>query len=146
MNPSSSVRQQLVLWSLVLGLWLLLVLAFAGQLFFTGNVPWSEAVVISLRDWYPWLLFGPIVVWLALRFPLERDRWQVSIPVHILGCAAAVLLYGLMVPRGPAGRPLSGGPASRFRGARSNARLSLRKTGRREPDRRGAANCRRKAR
>ena len=72
--------------------------------------------MISLRDWYPWLLFGPIVVWLALRFPLERDRWQVSIPVHILGCAAAVLLYGLMVPRGPAGRPLSGGPASRFRG------------------------------
>lgn len=118
MNPTNSVRQQLTFWSLIFGLWTLLVLAFAGQLYFTGNIPWSEAALISLRDWYPWLLLGPAVAWVALHFPLERHRLRLSIPVHILGCIAAVFFYGLMVPRPPIGRGPAGGggPQMRLRG------------------------------
>jgi hypothetical protein len=49
----SAIREQLYLWALVLGLWALLVLAFAGQLLFTANLPASEALRLSLRDWFP---------------------------------------------------------------------------------------------
>lgn len=120
MKASGATRQQVLLWGLILGLWALLVAAFAGQLYFTGNLPWSEALLASLRDWYPWLLLGPIVGWLATAFPLERQRLMSSIPVHVVSCILTVFLYGLMVPRPPIGMgrggPLGGGPPYRFRG------------------------------
>ena len=95
-----------------------MVLAFAGQLLLLGSVTWTQALLFSLRDWYPWLLLGPLAVWLALRFPLERHKLAVSIPIHALACIAAVIFYGLMVPRPlPGGRgPFGGGPQFRFRG------------------------------
>lgn len=121
MNPASTTRQQLLLWGLILGLWGLLVLVFAGQLYLSANLPWPEAILASLRDWYPWLLLGPIAAWLASTFPLERQRFKISVPIHVIGCIAAVFLYGLMVPRPPMGRggPLGaggGGPPFRWRG------------------------------
>ena len=61
MNRTVAIRQQLVLWTLVLALWALLVLAFAGQLVFTTQLPWMEAMRLSLRDWFPWALLAPLV-------------------------------------------------------------------------------------
>jgi len=48
------------------------VLAVAGQLVFTTELPWRQAFTISLRDWFPWVFLAPLVAWLAFRFPLER--------------------------------------------------------------------------
>jgi len=87
----SAIRQQLFLWALVLALWALLVLAFAGQLIFATNLPWPEAFRISLRDWFPWALLAPVTVWLASQFRLERGRWHVSVPVHLVACMLAVM-------------------------------------------------------
>lgn len=91
MNRTVAIRQQLVLWALVLGLWALLVLAFAGQLVFTTQLPWLEAMRLSLRDWFPWALLAPLVVWLASQFPLERGRLHLSVPIHLVACMLAVL-------------------------------------------------------
>jgi len=80
----SVIRQQLFLMGLVLALWALLVLAFAGQLIFATNLAWEEAFRISLRDWFPWALLAPLTVWLATRFRFERGQWLVSVPVHLV--------------------------------------------------------------
>ncbi|HWX19215.1 MAG TPA: histidine kinase [Candidatus Binatia bacterium] len=92
MNRSSAIRQQLVLWGLVLGLWCLLMLAFTGQLVFTGGLAWKQAFQAALHDWFPWALLAPAVVWLASRFPLERGKLVMSVPVHVVGCLVALVL------------------------------------------------------
>lgn len=92
MNRPGSRRQQLVIWGLILGLWALLVLTFAGQLVFANQLPWRHALALSLRDWLPWAVLAPAVAWLAAHFPFERSRLVVSIPVHLAGCMTAVLL------------------------------------------------------
>ena len=103
MNRPDAIRRQFVLWGLCLGLWWLVVLAFAGQLVAIGPLDWTEALERSLRDWLPWVILAPAVAWLALRFPLERQKLSLSIPVHLAGCVLAVLLCEL-APR-PAASP-----------------------------------------
>ncbi len=118
MNRSSAIRQQLALWGLILGLWCLLVLAFAGHLVFTNSVPWADALRLSVRDWFPWVVLGPVAAWLAFHFPFERRRLYLSIPIHVTACMLAVFFCELMSPRPPA--PLLGAPPRslqlRFRG------------------------------
>lgn len=92
MNRGQAIQSQLVLWALVLCLWALLVLAFAGHLVFANQLPWPDALRISLRDWYPWVLLAPLVVVLTNYFPLERGRLAVSGIVHIVACMLAVLV------------------------------------------------------
>jgi two-component system, LytTR family, sensor kinase len=117
MNRASAFREQLGIWGLILGLWLLLVLAFAGQLVFTNGLDWLTALTLSLRDWYPWAVLAPLAAWLAHRFPLERGRLAVSIPVHVAACMLAVLASEVLarpnVPPPRAGVP--GGPPWRGR-------------------------------
>jgi len=118
MKGSSAIREQFFLWALILGLWGLLVLAFAGQLVFTSPLPWQQALALALRDWLPWVPLAPAVAWLAFRFPIERRKLALSIPVHVLACMAAVLFCQFVARRDhPPPGPLPGGPRFRFRGA-----------------------------
>jgi len=119
MNRLAAIRQQFYLWALVLGLWALLVLAFAGQLVFTANIDWAEALRLSLRDWLPWAFLAPIAVWLSSQFPLVRGKLAVSVPVHLAACMLALLICELFAPAPPpvAGR-LPGMGQPRFPGER----------------------------
>lgn len=114
MNQSNTIRPQFVVWGLILGLWCLLVLAFAGQLVFTNSVPWLEALRLSLRDWFPWGVLSPLVAWVATRFPLERGKLHLSIPVHIVGCMLSVLFCELVARPLPQ-PPLPGPGTPQFR-------------------------------
>ncbi len=117
MNLPNSVKPRLVFWLLVLGLWGLLVLAFTGQLVFSRDVPWAQALRISLRDWFAWLFLAPAAAWLAFQFPLERGKFRISVPMHIAGCALAVLCYEVLVPFRPVQEGAPGlGPRLRYRG------------------------------
>ena len=95
------VRQQCLFWGLILGLWFLLVLAFAGQLMLTSNVAWQEAIALSLRDWFPWAILAPLVAWLAFKFPIERSQWALSVPVHIAACMLAVVACDFLARPAP---------------------------------------------
>src|SRR5882762_9972209 len=106
----SAIRRQLFLWALVLGLWALLVLAFAGQLIFATNLPWEEAFRLSLRDWFPWALLAPVTVWLATQFRFERGRWHLSLPVHLVACMLAVMFCERLVRPMPQQPNLPDGP------------------------------------
>ncbi len=118
MSLPNTFKQRLVFWLLVLGLWALLVLAFAGQLVFGRDVPWLQALRISVRDWFAWLFLAPAAAWLAFQFPLERGKFKLSVPIHIAGCLLAVLCYEVLLPvrLPPEGAPGLGGPRLRFRG------------------------------
>lgn len=46
---------------------------------------------VQLAGWLAWAALAPVVLWLRRRFPLERQHWLGSLPVHVLAC---VLLGG----------------------------------------------------
>jgi len=106
------IRQQLMFWGLILGLWFLLVLVFAGQLILTNNLAWQDAITLSLRDWFPWALLAPVVAWLSFKFPIERGQWALSVPVHIAACTLAVILCDFLAR--PATVPLGPPPGAGF--------------------------------
>lgn len=59
-------------------------------------IGWTEAVLSGFATWYPWLLLGPAIFWLARRFPLEPGRWGVSLLVHTPAGFAFGVLHGLL--------------------------------------------------
>ena len=59
-------------------------------------IDWREAVLSGFATWYPWLLLGPGVFWLANRFPLEPGRLGVSLLVHVPASFASGVLHGLL--------------------------------------------------
>jgi signal transduction histidine kinase len=118
MTVAGPLRNLLSWWLGSLLLWGLITLGFATQLVFAAGVEWQPALIASGREWAPWGIFSPLVVALALRFPFERQRWFLSLPVHILGCTAVVVASGLIsetlgntdAPLGPPWRRPFGGP------------------------------------
>ena len=107
MNRPGALRQQVVLWGILLGAWCLLVLAFAEQhvLMQSQRDPTfglAQGLKLSLSDWFPWLILAPIVAWLGFRFPLERHKLRLSVPVHVVGCILASIFCATFPhPGGP---------------------------------------------
>jgi signal transduction histidine kinase len=50
---------------------------------------------LNLGYWYAWAVLVPVVLFLARRFPFERDRWLRSVPVHLV--AILVLTFAHVV-------------------------------------------------
>ncbi|MFW6084870.1 MAG: sensor histidine kinase [Gemmatimonadota bacterium] len=74
----------------------LLKVALTGS----GNaLTWAEAAT-GWIDWYIWAALTPLVVWLALRFPITADGWPRTVSVHVLLAvvvsAVELGLYGLV--------------------------------------------------
>jgi LytS/YehU family sensor histidine kinase len=44
---------------------------------------WGEEFAEALADFYAWALLSPAILYLAARFPLQPNRWQRSLLVHI---------------------------------------------------------------
>lgn len=120
MTPPASTRHPLAIYGIVLGIWCLLLVAFAGQFVVTTGLS-SQAFRIALHNLLPWALLAPAAVWLTLTFPLERDRLARNVPVHLLGCALALAACGFIRALGP--QPLGppdgrlGAPMDRPEGA-----------------------------
>ena len=61
------------------------------QLFSQHPQPITTLAVLNFSFWYGWALLSPIVLWVARRFPLERDTWKRSAAVHF--GAVLVLIF-----------------------------------------------------
>ncbi|MFW6084516.1 MAG: sensor histidine kinase [Gemmatimonadota bacterium] len=75
----------------------LLKVALTGS----GQAPtWAEAAT-GWIDWYIWAALTPLVVWLALRFPITADDWARTVSLHVLLAlvvsAVELALFGLVV-------------------------------------------------
>jgi hypothetical protein len=88
-----------VLWAfLLLAFWTGLAVVFAVELYFAGfsgpiKLPWPDALRQALFDWLPWAVLSPIIIWLATRFRLAPQRWQRSLPIHLLACVIISIGY-----------------------------------------------------
>jgi two-component system, LytTR family, sensor kinase len=75
-------------WFGYFGLWTLLGLVFATQLFLAEqrfsphpSTGW-QALRSELPDWYLWGLLAIIVRALARRFRIDRSNWERAVPIH----------------------------------------------------------------
>ena len=84
----------LIVCGACLAFWTLLTLAMAGYFYLAVGFSWEQALRISMRDWAPWALLSPLVVWLTRRLPFERKMLMLSVPGHLAGCALAVAACG----------------------------------------------------
>ena len=73
----------------------------------------GQSALAAAPGWLFWGVAFPLVLWLARRFPLDRDRWRRSLPVHLaVGLALVVPHVLLTVYTGLAAFPQP--PESRF--------------------------------
>ena len=83
----------------IFGIATLLSLYSAFQAFqyvaFFAQRPTSIWLLLGLNSgyWYTWALLAPLVIWLARRFPLDRDSWKRSLPVHLVAIVAVTLAH-----------------------------------------------------
>ena len=53
--------------------------------------------VLNFSFWYGWALLAPVVLWVARRFPLERDTWKRSAAVHIVAVLVLIFVHVALV-------------------------------------------------
>lgn len=98
------------LWArlgLIWGVWTIVGLFFTSQIYLTyiyseHPVPLSKALFSQLTTAYLGALITPLVLWLAGRFRIERQRWLRSLLIHVLASAAIAIIlssvhYSVMV-------------------------------------------------
>ncbi|HEY0320721.1 MAG TPA: histidine kinase [Pyrinomonadaceae bacterium] len=75
--------------ALIWGVWTLIGLVFTGQFYFSmyrsdRPVEWSYAIYLQMTWAYLWALVTPLILWVAGRFPFERQYWGRSLSAHVL--------------------------------------------------------------
>jgi signal transduction histidine kinase len=58
--------------------------------------PFGLLFVLNLGYWYSWACLAPGILWLSRRFPLDKQHWRVSLPMHLVGVFAATTLHVAM--------------------------------------------------
>ncbi|MEM9017104.1 MAG: histidine kinase [Verrucomicrobiota bacterium] len=83
--------------AIYLGVWVLVLAGLVAQYRWgiTGN--WALALVRVIRDWIPWVAIGPIVWWLAKRYPLFNGFRIRNVFVHLVASISLVIVAESMV-------------------------------------------------
>jgi two-component sensor histidine kinase len=58
--------------------------------------PFGLLFVLNLGYWYSWACLTPAILWLSRRFPLDRQHWRLTVPVHLVGVVVATTLHVVM--------------------------------------------------
>ena len=53
---------------------------------------WLSAIRPGISDWLPWAVLTPLIFLLVSRLPIDRQRWRVALPVHIV-CGITTVLF-----------------------------------------------------
>lgn len=85
-------------WLGALCAWTILSVLFAPELYLyfllrKENLPWANALVLTLANTAIALVLVPGIVWLALRFPMGKATWRRSLFVHIPMCLVFSLVH-----------------------------------------------------
>ena len=113
------LQQHWITWSLFIGFWSVIGLSFASQFYLSSSlfgyysVSWSQAISITLGDWYVWALLSLPIVWFTRRFPFHRRNLPKLVVIHGAASAVACVLY--IIVRAAIGQlqsPLLGLPTS----------------------------------
>lgn len=76
-------------WIIIWGVWTFIGLVFTGQFYFSmyrseQPVPWSYSIYLQMSWAYLWALVTPLILWLAERFPVERNHLWRNLSAHIV--------------------------------------------------------------
>ena len=66
------------------------------RFFSERDTPFWVLLTLNLGYWYAWALLVPIVLVLARRFPLDRERWMRCLPVHLGAVLVLTFVHVLM--------------------------------------------------
>lgn len=66
---------------------------YIGQINFGRPVRYSESIRRTLPSWVIIALLTPGVLYLANRFPIERDRWRRALAAHLAGATVFALAH-----------------------------------------------------
>jgi signal transduction histidine kinase len=92
-------REHWVTWSLFIGFWTVIGLSFASQFYLSSSlfgyysVSWTQAISITLGDWYVWALLSLPIIWFARRFPIHRRNCGKLLVIHTTASAGVCVLY-----------------------------------------------------
>jgi two-component system, LytTR family, sensor kinase len=92
------------LWAragLVFGVWTVIGLIFSLQWYFAAYrseqpVPWGRALYVQMSWGYLWALATPLVLWIAHRFPIEKQHWRRNLLVHLLSSTLLSFTAGIV--------------------------------------------------
>ena len=95
---SSPARERWVIAVIIIALTLFCAAVEASQNYlgainFGKPVPYTESIRRTLPSWVINAFLAPGVLYVARRFPLDRGRWPVVLPIHFLGAAAFAVAH-----------------------------------------------------
>ncbi len=73
-------------------------MVFTAQMVMSGLLDFASAFTFTMPLWLPWIAFGPMAVWLAFRFPLERTRLPRNLAIHLLFCGMICAINWNLMP------------------------------------------------
>ncbi|MGH7494535.1 MAG: sensor histidine kinase [bacterium] len=93
------MKTRWIVWSLIAGFWIAVGVLSAVQFYYTllgEKVPISGQKVFAVQaaQWFLWIPFSGLILWLSWRFPFERKHWVGRLIVHL---AASTVLAGIHV-------------------------------------------------
>lgn len=57
----------------------------------------SHVKFFTLRIWLPWLVLTPIVLWLAIKFPIKPENWLKALLLHALFLLLLSFISGIFI-------------------------------------------------
>lgn len=121
--PAVELNQKrgLIPWPIGFGIFTLIGLAFgmAGYAMYAVKgepIPFYKPLYWGISEWWLWALLAPAIFWLDRKFPVGKQTWRRSLPIHLIGYLVALLLHEVgyvvlerasgwtMVPTPPFGR------------------------------------------
>jgi two-component system LytT family sensor kinase len=81
-------------WALFALFWTAAALSFAANFHWAHGVPWRDAIVPSLMDWYSFALLSIPMLMLARRFQFGRRNWGSTALLHLF---ASIFFSGFWI-------------------------------------------------
>jgi two-component system, LytTR family, sensor kinase len=95
-NWKTSFARELVFllkgWALSFAGWGMVGFVLGAKLVLDTGGPWMMTVRPAIRDWLPWAVLTPLIFRFVRRFPIDRQVWKLTLPLHLVCCAVAVSL------------------------------------------------------
>ena len=81
--------KRLARFGIIWGMWTIVALFFSTQVFMMyyserQPIPYKRAFLVQFSACYLWALVTPLVLWLARRFCIDRNRWIRKVALHLL--------------------------------------------------------------
>ena len=87
--------------ALIFGIWTFIGLVFSLQWYFASfrseqPVEWTRALYVQMSWSYLWALATPLVLWLARRFPIDKQTWLRNSLLNLLAATLLSFVVGII--------------------------------------------------